>query len=276
MKKETFERLSQELNNRKYEVIGEYGLDRLFDIYLDGEIQSIEELRKIKVSKFRDFVLRNKLKININDNMESEVLEEYLNRLVDGFIKANDPIAWYNGTKEFVNTIKFMYPSDKYKSVLDVGAGAVPTSSILLAQKYPEVTSMDYSQEVPTSFLKHFNVKYPQKFFSAETDVSKYDLVVGKRPCKAIENVVKVCSIGPRQDQKPFFIELCNCSFDRKKYKEIYKYLKEKYNKDLRMVERHSVHDEYFGEPTTYIHNDKNYSDKEISRIITITNGIEM
>lgn len=274
MKLETFEILNHELNSRNYESISEYGIHRLFDIYLTSEIETKEDLKKIRVEEFQDYIIRNLDKIKHNENMggRPEATVEILVNLVRDFRKAHESssINWDKGHREFSDTVKLMFPRYKYKSILDVGAGAIPTSSILLAEHYPSITTMDYSQDVPTTFLEHLGIKYHQGFFTPSTDISNYDAVVGRRPCKAIESIVENCSLASNQE-KPFLIELCNCNFKGLGYKQLYNYLKDKYNKNLRMATRYRGWDEYFGEPITLIHNNKELSDTEIKNIVTST-----
>ena len=274
MKLQTLEILNYELNSRQYETIGKFGLHMLFDIYLTSEIDTVDNLKKINVNEFRDYIINNLDKIKHNENMggRPEATIEVLDGILKGFRGAHDSsyIKWDKGQREFVGTVESMYPNSDYKSILDVGAGPIPTSSILFADYYPSVTTMDYSHEVPTGFLQHLKVKYKQGFFIPSTDISSYDIVVGRRPCKAIESIVENCSLATNQE-KPFLIELCNCNFKGISYKELYEYLKEKYNKNLRMVTRYRGCDDYFGEPITLVHNNQDLSDSEIKKIVERT-----
>ena len=55
--------------------------------------------------------------------------------------------------------------------------------------------------------LKCMNVIPLNQFMSEETDVSDYDIVVGRAPCSGIIPIVTACS----RLNKPYIILLCDC-----------------------------------------------------------------
>ena len=107
----------------------------------------------------------------------------------------------------FTRTICSIF-EDKNKHVLDVGCGQLPLSSINLGEKFEKVSCMDKGYLISDFCLKHMNVEAVEKFFDEKTEVGKYDIVVGKNPCTAIDAIVYICS----KYKKPYYIETCNCN----------------------------------------------------------------
>jgi len=103
------------------------------------------------------------------------------------------------------------------KSVLDVGAGEVPHSSIVIAEKIDDVTAFDrYKFLLSKESLENMGVKTREgEYFTRNTNVSGVDIIVGRYPCTAIEEIVRIAS----KRNKPYFIEHCNCGMPFKKDK---------------------------------------------------------
>lgn len=112
---------------------------------------------------------------------------------------------------------------DRNKHILDVGCGQLPLSSINLGEKFEKVSCMDKDFLVSEFCLKHMNVESIEKYFNEKTEISKYDIVVGKNPCTAIDAMVYICS----KYKKPYYIETCNCNIpSNEELLEKYPYLK--------------------------------------------------
>lgn len=110
----------------------------------------------------------------------------------------------------FTKVVSTLAPNNQDTRFLDVGAGDIPFSSMVLAKSFKDVTAMD-KLILSNQCLQRFNVKGKNEYFGEKTKVDDYDFVVGKRPCSAIENIVKNASSA----NKPYFLELCSCELGK-------------------------------------------------------------
>lgn len=91
--------------------------------------------------------------------------------------------------------------------VLDVGPGEMAGSSILLSKKHDKVSAIDQTFALSTKSLADIGVDASERYFTDSTPVEQYDAVVGRHPCSAILNMVRLAS----KANKPYIIELCEC-----------------------------------------------------------------
>ncbi len=110
--------------------------------------------------------------------------------------------------EDFANIVSELSPNKNASHILDVGAGMVPYSSILMSRQFEQTSTMDKALFLNDETLKNLDVNPIKEYFDEHTDISKYDIVVGKAPCSAIEHIVRACAI----QGKPYFIELCDCA----------------------------------------------------------------
>ena len=122
---------------------------------------------------------------------------EYLEGCVSDAL--NGPHARY------VDIVKGFF--DTKDHILDVGAGEMAGSSILLAKTYNQVSSMDDCFRISDTSLKKMGVEPHNKYFTEFTDISRFDAVVGRHPCSAIIDMVR----SSAKAGKPYIIELCEC-----------------------------------------------------------------
>lgn len=108
--------------------------------------------------------------------------------------------------KNYSDIVSEIKPSSK-SVILDVGAGNIPTSSIIIAKDAGRVGAMDKRFRIPNKTLNNLNVDARRELFNARTDIDGYDMVVGRFPCSAIDSIVYVCN----KYNKPYFIETCDC-----------------------------------------------------------------
>ena len=94
---------------------------------------------------------------------------------------------------------------DKSVSILDVGPGRIPFSSILLAKDGYDVTAMD-NFHLSDVCLSGLNVKSYRQFFNEKTNIKGFDVVVGRKPCSAIDGIVSAC-----KGKTPYFMKMCPC-----------------------------------------------------------------
>ena len=112
-----------------------------------------------------------------------------------------------NKYKLFVNYVNKLYSTDK--KILDVGAGHGSTSCLLSSLGY-DVSAMDLFSNSTIERLSNNNVKVINDYFSCETDISNYDLIVGLHCCGAIELIIKSSLIN----DKEFLVTLCETRKD--------------------------------------------------------------
>lgn len=175
----------------------------LFKNYADKEIKNVNDFLLV-AETYVKFVYANK--------------EDLISRFP--FLNEQDIRCDLNEIASVINSLKFNehqttlknytkmieYFINKKTRVLDVGAGAFPLSSMVLAKKNKNVSAMD-NFIVSEEFLRERNVEPKNGFFTERTNISDYDMVVGLRPCNAIGQIVEVC----KKENKPYFLHLCNC-----------------------------------------------------------------
>lgn len=108
----------------------------------------------------------------------------------------------FNNKQHFARFIKSMYPD--VKTILDVGTGGGYLSKLLKDMGYI-VTAMDKFNEEDIKYLDENNIKYLNTYFDLNTDISKFDLVIGLHCCEACELVIRNCV----KNDKEFAIVLC-------------------------------------------------------------------
>lgn len=182
-------------------------IDRLFDIYTAVEITTLNDLYKDH-NDFRTFIVNN---MDFFDNEEKDD-----RRLISSvaFLKlrcfriiTNKFFRTHREYQEtFAKEVEELVGHDKSVKILEVGSGEVPFSSIILGNDGYNITTMDDFYVSPEC-LAHFNVKSFRQLFNHTTRVKDYDIVVGRRPCSAIESIVASC----KRDNVPYFMKLCGC-----------------------------------------------------------------
>ena len=263
MREETIVLLSKELDRNDYGLTSqEYTLQRLFELYLQSEVKTIEDVF-VGTEDFENFVLQNRDKFKYSFLSE---FDEMLFCMTHSYNFAVSVIRMNKKQqKQFADTVGLVLPDSKM-SILDVGATGIPYSSYLLAKKYRKVTSIDKtSNNIP--YHDNLNVEFINNYLTFSTDISSYDALVGRRPCEAIPIIVERSA----KKKKPYFIDLCNCWADGKSYYQLIRYLREK-DKKLRVAYRNpnAVKE---GNLTVYVHN-LGLSDSEIQDAIYSTEMI--
>ena len=273
MKESTKKLLDTELDTKFYSLFGSkkgdkiesYSLRDLFEKYLSSEITSLDDLFKSS-EDFKEYItaVPNFLKM---DSPSATVFYETLMCMLNNYdfwttvYDNKSDVAKYH---QFIDTIDILVPN-KDSSILDVGASPMPYTSFLLAQKFRDVTAMDFSHNTFSSYFKNLGVTYRNEYLKPDTDISQYDTVIGRHPCGAIETIVSMCSGG----KKPYFIEMCNCEFSGDRYEQIISYLKHK-DRHLRSHERYVPKALSDMDRIIYVHNLEG-SDKYIEEVLDHT-----
>ena len=163
-------------------------------------VYSITTLKN-SAKTFNTFLHKNKKHIFDCDPVRIDRLidnaSEYLESCISGALSG--PHARY------VDIVNGFFNSKDH--LLDVGAGEMAGSSILLAKSHDKVSSMDDCFRISDTSLQKMGVEPHNKYFTEFTDISKFDAVVGRHPCSAIIDMVRSSS----KAGKPYIIELCEC-----------------------------------------------------------------
>ena len=202
MDKLSEEFLKEYIYTHTYGKYADYDVAELYKIYASLVVKSKEDLIA-SPRTFRDFVSANMVNIRVDSHIAGERLYTSLikyTNMIDGKIRSAFRIA----NSEFADMVETFAPS-KNASILDVGAGEIPATSIYLAEKFDSIVSMDNAFITPTQALENMNVDPRLMFFDKNTPVSEYDFVVGKYPCSAIIPIITQCA----KEGKPYLIKLC-------------------------------------------------------------------
>ena len=174
-------------------------------------LYKVNYFQKRKLKKFK----KNYLNL-YEDNSKEEINE----RLLHGFTNNNDVINQIycyleivpdniNPYKEFIKILK-QYFNNK-KSILEVGAGYIPIVAKYLENDY-DMTIMD-----PKIIFKNYaKGTIENEFFTLNTNLDKYDLIIGYNPCEATESMI----INAIKHKKDFIIATCGCSYLPLSYKD--------------------------------------------------------
>jgi len=271
MKNETKVLLDNELSTGKYALFNpDFNLDKLFNLYLSSEIHSPNDIFR-SYSDFTEYIKGNAEYFTKGKSAQYErAFHAMLERIVGSFVDSVNEITDCGRLRrigEYTDVVSSILPKDV--RLLDVGAGSVPYSSMVLSKDFYDVTSMDFALSAPKSFLKNFRIKYRDEYFSEDTDIEGYDIISGRRPCSAIEPIVDICA----NRKKPYLVEICNCKFPGKTVDDIVEYLKSK-DKNIRKMTRDRGANSSclygFVPETTYIHN-LDISDDEAKQILDAT-----
>lgn len=103
-----------------------------------------------------------------------------------------------------IDEIKKYYSLDQH--ILDVGCGFYPAFAerVQRLQHDGSVTAMDY--DLLTT--EHGDIKLIKSTFTEDTNLSKYNLVLGIMPCEATVPMIK----NANKSDKDLFIQLCGCT----------------------------------------------------------------
>lgn len=180
----------------------QFDVDSLLKEYFKREIKSLDDVRNSGF-EFFTFIKNHENKI-LRKTASSFDFYKEAKHLAQGVDFATNP-KFIKHNRLFVNLTK-EFMSSKNTKLLDVGAGVIPFSSILFAKEYEYVSAMD-KFALTIEFLESLDVHGIEEYFTSNTDISNYDLIVGRNPCSAIPHIVENCA----KNNKPYIIELCEC-----------------------------------------------------------------
>ena len=183
-------------------------IDELFDIYTENEIQNYEDIFECK-RDFANFI--NSVKDKFLDYSEDKDIE------IKRAASSAELYVVYYGVKfskhvrleseRFSDAVLNIAKENGFKKILDVGCGQLALSSIYLAKNGLNVTCVDPELAFSSKTFENLGVKAIKGLFE-DVDLSEFDLIVAKKPCPSIKEIVFTCD----SKKIPFFVELCDCN----------------------------------------------------------------
>lgn len=227
VKTETEEMILEEMKKFRDGGTGSYDdfFDELVDKYFSAEISWYGDFFKNHI-KFINFIDNHSELLDMN-RLEGKDTNTKINGLKNSLwlrfkgFSIFSPICYGNvKTTQDAYTNLVSYITSKKDGILDVGAGSVPLSSILMVGRTgANISAMD-NITLPRDVMARFEVEPHYTLFNRATDLSNADIVVAHRACGAFPSVVENCA----KSNKAYLMRLCNCSApdnDITKWKDI-------------------------------------------------------
>lgn len=211
MNKISQEFLKEYISSHTFGPHSDYDFVSLFKMFSAFDITSFSDLLS-SPNRYAEFLTQNIYLIHPSSEFSKEripALIEQARTSLNSKIRS----AMSKPQKDFANMVTELSGLKKDSHLLDVGPGQIPYSSFLLSEYYDTVSAMDKDFYLPTDTMKNLNINPIEEYFTADTSVASFDIVVGKAPCSAIEHIVRNCAM----QGKPYFIELCDCALPSKK-----------------------------------------------------------
>lgn len=186
-----------------------YYIKDIFQMFMDVKVNNLQSFLSAP-DDFCDFCSRN---IKLFNNKETNIQVEKIVHLIYSYaeeLKRFISTDAMENNRSYVNIVKSIVPFRSAK-VLDVGAGRVPFSSIMLSEFYNKVQSLDCLYYPSVSTLQKLGIEALVGKFGYNSSLDGVDFVVGKTPCSAIAPIAKVCG----EQGVPYLIETCECEVPR-------------------------------------------------------------
>jgi len=191
----------------KYQIRDRYDVNALFRLFCSIELTSYQDVS----TTTREFFTFLKQNLNLNENRQVKCAVESAESILTPMMTKS---TFNSPEKEFAEMVLQLSPTNACNAhILDVGPGKMPYSSLTMAQEAKKVTAMDKEFIFTIESLKAMNVDALEYYFTETTPVADYDFIVGRCPCSAIGHIVSQCYT----QNKPYFIELCNCNVPNRK-----------------------------------------------------------
>lgn len=197
--------LEDYISKHIYGKLRDYDFYKLFKLYSAYEITCPADTTKA-VDEFYDFLISFK-EIIFKNNSEPPKLIKYSAKALHALF--DTPLTPLQSG--FISLVEELAPYGKDTSVLEVGAGMYPKSAIALAKSFKHVTAIDKQFILSFNSMDCMHVNALEQSFDVATQIADYDFIIGRRPCSAIEPMVKLAA----KEKKPYFIELCNCALPK-------------------------------------------------------------
>jgi len=108
---------------------------------------------------------------------------------------------------DFYNYLIVKHPNIAKQKVIEVACGYVPAISHLISLNNKMenlIIAMD-PKIIPVNFN---GIKKERNFFSLDTDIDNFDLIIAHCPCEALESIITKAV----NEKKEFTIQMCKCS----------------------------------------------------------------
>lgn len=184
------------------------GITSLYELYKQYTEFEVVDINHLKTSA-KDFCeyLRNNTQNFLDCNNYSR---SAFSKSIDSFERSIDVYfeRYLNDVyRRFAKLVFEVSPNKEKESVLEVGAGRIPSSSIWLSQDVDKVKTIDTEFYLSKGCLLNLGVDSEEKFFDKNASVAGASFVVGRCPCSAIRHMVKKCA----EANVPYLIKLCDC-----------------------------------------------------------------
>ena len=182
-------------------------LDEFFNEFSKYYIKSPHDF--LTISKDFYFTIKTMQdSLKYTDDNQRFAFERRLHRFCIGRHRILNPEDYRLGEQApYVSIVSKLVSQEN--RVLDVGAGLIPYSSILMKDYFKKVGAMDQFF-VSENALNVTGINAQNKYFDEKTSIDNYDYVVGRTPCSAIKSIVENC----HNNNKGYLIKLCNCDLD--------------------------------------------------------------
>lgn len=187
-----------------------------------------------KYGKFYDDDLKSLFDREFIDSIGERLVPSEFTQLYDKFgaIKDSDNIYLSHLSK-----LKSAFNLEC--NILEVGGGYCPTFAAKIASEQIKLGCGKITVYDPNiivgSIDKYKNMTLCKNEFTGNTDISKYDLVIGLMPCISTKNIIEALSKTP----KDFYIAFCGCDHFAYEYGFYqYGFFRPSYNDDIRALEQ--------------------------------------
>lgn len=161
--------------------------DALLDSYLNmyGDAYTSDDVKKLKDQFLRSYV-------------------DSITQVYSALGMMDDEENPYVG---FTHLIEKLYGLDI--NILEVGGGIYPALSKEIAKRQASIGkgSITVMDPLLSKNIDSKDLKLLKKDFTSKTNISKFDLIIGKEPCAATEAIIERCETAP----KSLLISPCKC-----------------------------------------------------------------
>jgi len=93
------------------------------------------------------------------------------------------------------------------RNILEIGSGYIPAFAEEISSYQQHINKGTITIYEPLLIKMNDNINSHKEKFTIDTDISKYDLLVGILPCDATETIIEAAC----KNNKDFYIAMCGC-----------------------------------------------------------------
>lgn len=175
-------------------------IHKFIEIYGEGYDRSMtEDEREYLEMSLSNYILSS-YRAAYHDFGIGETVFSQIFSAIDALPKEKNPYF------QMANRIEEEYGLDK--NIVEVGGGRFPALAYEIQKRQAKLHKGSITVYDPAlAVLELEGIQLVKKPFSSATPLLKTDLVVGQKPCKATESIIRVAN----KNSIPFYIELCSC-----------------------------------------------------------------